>query len=115
VEAATVVTKIYTQSHEAGQDDVYTSNWRGQLYSGKGILSHQSTVLQEENDAKIRDRDKTLGNVPYIHKNLPTIQGSSHKPQCTMSLQIYRKQWKTGSYTSDFLGIEGPLIALHLT
>jgi hypothetical protein len=74
---------MYPQ-HDTGQYDVYTCDWKGQLYSGKGILSHQSTVLQEENDAKIRDRDKTLGNVRYIYKNLPTNQGSPHKPQCTM-------------------------------
>ena len=50
--------------------------------------------------------DETLGNVPYIYKNLPTNQGRPHKPQCTMRLHIYRKQWKTGSYTWSFLDVE---------
>ena len=43
---------------------------------------------------------------PYIYNNPPTNQGSPKKPQCTTWLHIHRKQWKTGSYTWDFLDIE---------
>ena len=57
MDTTTVVTKIYTQSTETGQDDVYTCNWKGLKYSGKGILSHLSIVLHAENDAKIRDKE----------------------------------------------------------
>jgi hypothetical protein len=55
-----------------------------------------------ENDAKIQTRNirvETVGNVTHICNNLPTNQGSPHKPQCTRCLHIYRRQWKTGSYT----------------
>jgi len=51
-------------------------------------------------------RDETFGHVCYIYNNLPTNQGSTQKPQCIMWLQIYREQWKTGSYTSAFLDTE---------
>jgi hypothetical protein len=49
--------------------------------------------------------DETLGNVTYIYNNLTTNQVSTHKPQCTMWLHTYRKQWKTGSYAWAFLDI----------
>jgi len=51
-------------------------------------------------------RVETLGNVPYIHNNLPTNQGSPYKLQIAKCLHIYRKQWKTGSYTWAFIDIE---------
>jgi hypothetical protein len=39
-------------------------------------------------------RDESLWYVPYIYNNMPTNQGRPQKPQCTMWLYIYRKQWK---------------------
>ena len=43
----------------------------------------------------------------YLYNNLPTNQGSIQKPQNIMWLHIYREQWKTGSYMSAFLDIQG--------
>ena len=40
-------------------------------------------------------KEETLGHDTYIYKNLPTNQVSPQKLQCTMSLHLYRKQWKT--------------------
>jgi hypothetical protein len=37
-------------------------------------------------------RDESLWY--FLYNNLPTNQGSPQKPQCTMRLHIYRKQWK---------------------
>jgi len=48
-------------------------------------------------------RDETFGHDTYKYNNRPTKQVSSKKAKCTMWLHIYRKQWKTGSYTWDFL------------
>ena len=48
-------------------------------------------------------KDETLEHVPYIYNNLSINQVSPQKLQCTMWLHIYRKQWKTGSYTWTFL------------
>jgi hypothetical protein len=46
------------------------------------LLSFMQKMMQkfENRNAK----DETLENVPYIYKNLPTNQGSPHKPQCSM-------------------------------
>ncbi len=52
-------------------------------------------------------KEETLEHVPYTTKYLPSNHGSPQKPKCTMWLQIYRKQWKRGSYTWAFLDIEG--------
>jgi len=52
-------------------------------------------------------KDETFGHGTDICNNLPTNQVSPQKPQCTMWLHLYRKQWKTGSYTWAFLDIEG--------
>jgi len=51
-------------------------------------------------------RVETVGNVPYICNNLPTNQGSPHKPQSDRCSHIYRWQWKSGSYTWAFRDIE---------
>jgi len=48
-------------------------------------------------------KDETLGHGTYTYNNLPTNHVSPQKPQRTMWLQLYRKQWKTGSYTWAFL------------
>jgi len=42
-----------------------------------------------------------------IMQKLVPSNNSPQKSQCTMRLHIYRKQWKTGSYTWAFLDIEG--------
>jgi hypothetical protein len=52
-------------------------------------------------------RDETFGHVRYIYNNLPTNQGSTQKPHCIMWLQIYREQWKTGSYSWALLDTDG--------
>jgi len=69
------------------------------------LLSFMQKTMQEL--VTRNNKDETLWHVPYISNNLPTNQGSPQKPQCNMCLHIYRKQWKTGSYTSAFLDTEG--------
>ena len=61
------------------------------------LLSIMHTTVQKIVTRKVNDQ--TLGHVPCIYNNLPTNQGSPWKLKCTMSLHVYRKQWKTGSYT----------------
>jgi hypothetical protein len=73
-------------------------------YCPISLLSFMQKMIQKFKTRNIRD--ETWGNVRYIYKNVPTNQGSPHKPQCTMWLHIKRKQWKTGSYTWAFLHIQ---------
>ena len=73
-------------------------------YCPISILSFMQKMMQKFETRNIRD--ETLGNVPYIYKNMPTNQRCPPKLQCTTWLHIYRKQWKTGSYTWAFLDIE---------
>jgi uncharacterized pyridoxamine 5'-phosphate oxidase family protein len=54
---------------------------QAKAYRPISLLSMQK-MIQKFNTRNIRD--DTLGYVPYIYKNLPTKQGSPHKPQCTM-------------------------------
>jgi hypothetical protein len=45
-------------------------------------LSFMQKIMQKFMTSNVKD--ETLGNVPYIYSNLPTNQGSTQKPQCTM-------------------------------
>ena len=100
----------YTYRLEVGPDDVSTCTWESHFNQGKAyysisLLSFMQKTMQQLVTSNIRS--ESLGYFPYTYNNLPTNQGSPQKLQCTMWLHIYRKQWKTESYTWTVLDTEG--------
>ena len=76
--------EIYNQSLEEDQDDVSTSTYtKAKSYYPTGLLQKMMQKLIIRNI-----KGETLGYVPHVHNNLPTIQGSSQNPYCTMWLHI---------------------------
>ena len=77
---------------------------QAKAYCTISLLSFIWKMMQEFKTRNITT--ETMGNVPYIYINLTTNQGSPHKPQSTRCVHIYRRQWKTGSYTWAFRDIK---------
>ena len=83
----------YTPRAQRQVKMMYIPATGSQLYSGKGICTISLMLCRKlcKNSKTRNVRFETVGNVSHICNNLPTNQGSPHKPQCTRCLHIIQE------------------------
>jgi hypothetical protein len=104
---------IYTLRLETGQNGVYKYTWEGQLCS---YCSYLTIILLSfmQKRCKIGVKEHYWWNIGACSLHLYEMSTNQITPRelhFNVRLHLYRKQWKTGSYTWAFLDTEGATIS----